>query len=143
MPPEQMFDDPETMLEASDMLADAIRDVRPNARPGHIFTASPAQYFRTVISNTLVRYEYDAADISRWLNDEVLPGAKPPVVNGRYDWRLGAWMWPALLQVLPRLPRELEYRIVGADLVLIDLHANLVVDILENAMPVEEERTKE
>ena len=48
-------------------------------------------------------------------------------------------MWPALLHALPPLPRELEYRIVDADLVLIDLRADLVVDILENAMPVEDE----
>jgi hypothetical protein len=51
-----------------------------------------------------------------------------------YDWRLGAWMWPALLQVLPPLPPDLQYRIVDDDLVLIDLRASLVVDILEDAL---------
>ena len=31
---------------------------------------------------------------------------------------------------LPRLPAELEYRIVSSELVLIDVHAGLIVDIL-------------
>jgi hypothetical protein len=138
LPPEQMFDDPEEMMEARDALADAIRDARPNARPGNIFTAGPAQLFREIIWNTLVEYEYEPDEVIGWLNEEPLPGATRPVVNGRYDRGLGAWMWPALLHALPPLPRELEYRLVDADLVLIDVHANLVVDILENAMPVEE-----
>lgn len=59
--------------------------------------------------------------------------------NGRYDWGLGAWMWPALLKALPPLPRELEYRLVGNQLVLIDLHADLVVDTLDHALYLEEE----
>jgi hypothetical protein len=44
-------------------------------------------------------------------------------------------MWPTLLRVLPELPAELEYRFSDRDLVLIDGHANVVVDILENALP--------
>jgi hypothetical protein len=49
-------------------------------------------------------------------------------------------MWPALLQVLPPLPRELEYRFVDRDLVLIDIHADLVVDILKEALPEPDDR---
>jgi hypothetical protein len=138
LPPEQMFDDPEEMLESSDALAAAIRAARPNARPGIIFTTGPAQLFRTIIRNTLLDKGYFASEIIDWLNDERDSDARPPEVNDRYDWRQGAWMWPALLQRLPPLPRELEYRLVYTDLVLIDLRADLVVDILENAMPIEE-----
>ena len=61
-------------------------------------------------------------------------GAKRPVVNHRYDWRLGAWMWPALLRDLPPLPGDLEYRIVDDDLVLVDVRASFVVDILEDVL---------
>jgi len=42
---------------------------------------------------------------------------------------------PALLQALPRLPHELEYRFIGRHLILRDVDANLVVDVLENALP--------
>ena len=40
-----------------------------------------------------------------------------------------------LAAVLPRLPEELEYRVVGVTLVLVDVHANLVVDVLHGAFP--------
>ncbi len=43
-------------------------------------------------------------------------------------------MWPCVLDALPRLPHELQYRFVGRDLVLVDTHADLVVDILRNAV---------
>jgi hypothetical protein len=42
---------------------------------------------------------------------------------------------PTLLLNLPQLPKELEYRIVGRDLVLRDIGANLVVDYLPNILP--------
>lgn len=137
-PPEQPFDDPEEMIEAAKGLADAIRRARPDARPGNTFTPGSAYVFRRLISDLLSHYRHDPDTLIRRLNDP-LPGAKRPKVNGRYDWELGASMWPALLQVLPRLPAELQYRIVGEDLVLIDLRANLVVDILEHALPAGEE----
>jgi hypothetical protein len=35
---------------------------------------------------------------------------------------------------LPPLPSELQYRMVGGDLVLIDVHASVVVDILTNVL---------
>ena len=37
---------------------------------------------------------------------------------------------PTLLSDLPKLPSELEYRIVGRELVLLDTAANLIVDLL-------------
>jgi hypothetical protein len=40
-----------------------------------------------------------------------------------------------LLEVLPALPQGLQYRLVGRDLILLDLDANLVVDILPEALP--------
>jgi hypothetical protein len=46
-------------------------------------------------------------------------------------------MPPTMFMALPELPDELQYRFVGRDLVLIDLHANLVVDVLREALPAE------
>jgi hypothetical protein len=36
---------------------------------------------------------------------------------------------------LPRLPDELQYRAVGVALILVDTHANLVVDVLHAVFP--------
>jgi hypothetical protein len=50
-------------------------------------------------------------------------------------------MTPAvILEALPPLPEELQYRFVGPTLVLLDVHADLVVDILPNALPVDGSR---
>jgi len=44
-------------------------------------------------------------------------------------------MWPCIIEALPPLPDELQYRTLGRDLVLVDVHANLVLDILREALP--------
>ena len=46
-------------------------------------------------------------------------------------------MWTAALLALPELPSELEYRIVGRDLVLLDPELNLTLDVLDAAFPAD------
>ncbi len=46
-----------------------------------------------------------------------------------------ATMPPSLLAVLPRLPKELEYRIIGRFLVLRDVDAALIVDYIPDLIP--------
>lgn len=141
LPPEQMFDDWEEMSEARDALADAIRNARPNARPGNFFSPGFRAVVTRLVEDTLARADYDLETVLEAINDEVVPGAPPLKVNGRFPWEhVGAAMWPALLQVLPTLPHELEYRFVDRDLVLIDIHADLVVDILKEALPQPDRR---
>jgi hypothetical protein len=136
VPPEQMFDDWEEMSQARDDLAKAIREARPDARPGDILSPSFREVVTTRVEQTLARADYDLATVLRAINSEVVPGGPRLKVNGRFPWEhVGAAMWPALLQVLPVLPRELEYRFVDRDLVLVDIHADLVVDILKEALP--------
>jgi hypothetical protein len=132
--PERMFDDPAEMLRQRALLREAIRNARAGARRGDVFTPDAALAFRRIIVSTVVTARVDPRYLVHGFNDDRLPGAKRPAVNGKFDWRLGAWMWPALLRDLPRLPPELEYRIVDDDLVLIDPRASLVVDILDDAL---------
>jgi hypothetical protein len=42
---------------------------------------------------------------------------------------------PSLLNNLPRLPPELEYRFVNRDLILLDNSANLIVDFIRDVVP--------
>jgi hypothetical protein len=44
-------------------------------------------------------------------------------------------MWPSMLAGLPQLPPELEYRFLGRHLILVDVLANVVVDVLYDALP--------
>ena len=58
-----------------------------------------------------------------------------PQVNARIPAGRNTRPWPALLAALPALPHELEYRVVGLALVLVDVHADLVLDVLKDALP--------
>jgi hypothetical protein len=44
-------------------------------------------------------------------------------------------MPPQILAALPKLPEDLEYRFIGDRLILLDAHANLVVDYIDKALP--------
>jgi hypothetical protein len=139
LPRERLSDDPGELLADRDALRRAIREARPDARTGDLFTPRTAAAFRHIVTATAAAHRVNPKDIVRTMRAERAPGAKQPAVNGPYDWRLGGWMWPALLQALPLLPPDLQYRIVDDDLVLVDLRASLVVDILEDAMAVDED----
>lgn len=65
--------------------------------------------------------------------------APRPVVNERYSWSWPSFAPPPVLAALPVLPVELQYRFVGRDLVLVDIEANLVVDVLPDALPISSE----
>ena len=44
-------------------------------------------------------------------------------------------MPPDVLQKLPKMPEELEYRFVGRHLVILDTHSHLIADFVTNAIP--------
>jgi hypothetical protein len=135
---ERVFDDWGQMLHARQALAAALREARPNARRGDIFNPAVAALFRTRINETLLVSGVTVGTVLDAIHEDAEGDAAPLEVNAPFPWEsVGSAMWPALLRVLPRLPPELEYRFVDATLVLIDTHANLVVDMLEDALPGE------
>jgi hypothetical protein len=133
--PEAMCFDPEQLQSSADLLAAAIRDARTTARTGDIFTPRVADLLRHTIADAAYQTGYAPA-----LLDETSEEGQPVVtwleVNGPFPWRAGHELPPMMLRRLPVLPGELEYRLVARDLVLLDVRANLVVDLLENALTV-------
>lgn len=118
---------------AADAQAQAIRAARPRAKQGDIFTPRVAADFRRCIRAVLTVEGLRADQLVERQHD--LPGRPiAPAVNGRFDWNLEAVMPAVLLAVLPPLPGELQYRFVERDLVLVDIVAGLVVDILPRAL---------
>lgn len=133
-PPRVITRDPAQILFASDALADAIVAARPHARQGDIFTAEATRVFRDRIQVALSGVSFD-----RYLY-ELYEGEKfrnlRAVIHGRDPHcRVPSGIPMALLWALPALPGELEYRIVGRDLVLWDEHAALIIDFIPNAFP--------
>jgi hypothetical protein len=135
LPPERTFDDPRELFATQDALRAAIVKGRPYARQGDVFSPDVARLLIDRLHRVIVDQGDNAADILADIDRERHPHAPTPRVNHRYPWSIGSAMWPTLLAVLPALPAELEYRFAHRDLVLIDVHASLVVDILEAALP--------
>ena len=126
---------PETIRRAIDGMAAAVRAARPDARQGDLFNPTVQQTIRTRIARALKAHGMTPADVrAAELAEGVDSSAVTLVVNGDFPWVIGTAMVPCVIEVLPPLPPELQYRIVRRDLVLIDVHAGLVVDILPLAL---------
>ena len=122
------------IIASSDALAASLRVARITSHEGDIFSPTEADAFRVLIARALYTHHYSAEEMIAAGREEAPPDAPPLVVNTRFPWARGAAMWPCVLLALPSLPEELQYRFVGRDLVLVDVHANLVVDILRDAV---------
>ena len=123
------------LLRAEAAFAAEIRARRTGAHVGDMFTSDVQRTFRKVIARTLTDHQIVAGDLAATLLADVLPGSASPAVNQRFPWQLGSAMPACLLAALPELPKGIQYRLVGRDLILLDLDANLVIDILREALP--------
>jgi hypothetical protein len=121
----------ESINRSMQALATAIRAERPDAKQGDLFTPALGRELRALVGGALLEHGFSATAVR---TNELLAGIDPTTVhlrvNGTFPWGLGVSMFPCVIEALPPLPAELQYRIVGNDLVLIDVHASLIVDIL-------------
>lgn len=106
----------------------AVREARKNTRPGDIFTPEIAAELRRLIA--LAVDHGDGDHIGQSLR-HAEPVQLHLEINDTYPEHAPLQSTPpSLLENLPKLPPEIEYRITGRDLVLLDSKANLVVDII-------------
>ena len=116
-------------------LAAAIRAERPEAKQGDVFTPGLAPELRASIHNALRDNGLTPGDVRENERREAVDARAVTLrVNGTFPWVLASAMFPCVLAALPPLPPELQYRIVGDTLVLIDVHASLIVDLLPHAL---------
>jgi hypothetical protein len=126
--------DQQKIADRASGLAAAILSARPQAKQGDIFTPEAATVFATMIKEEYSRRPPPVLD-AREDTQEELPNFTPEV-NQLYPTTYPlATFPPALLPLLPRLPEQLEYRVVQHYLILRDVEANLIVDFMPNAMP--------
>jgi hypothetical protein len=119
-------------------LATAIRAERPGARQGEFFTPALSAELRASIARSLRDHGFTAADVRDAARVDRIDYSRIELrVNDTFPWVLGVSMFACLIDALPPLPPELQYRIVGDDLLLIDVHASLIVDILRSALAPE------
>lgn len=115
-------------------LAQAIREARPDAKQGDIFTPEISEQFLDVIRGAL--QGSGAPNVRKTIRQgEPVPGVHV-TVNGAYPEGLPlTTVPPTLLRRLPRLPDRLAYRLIDHDFVLLDTEARLVIDFIPGALP--------
>jgi hypothetical protein len=123
-------DTPEQIAVRERLRAEAIQRARVGAKAGDLFgTAAP------LVRATVQRdWRRRTAEERAGLLAEI-PASAPPAVNSVYPTTYPLLTFPpTLLRALPALPEGLEYRLLGAHLVVRDIDANLIVDVLPNVL---------
>lgn len=133
LPPLKQTVEPGQIAEHQHLLASKIVAVRATAVEGTIFTPDVRKAFLPIIQR---HFQGRYARPTRLTLKEGNPVKMRLSINEVYPEGI-PWTTvpPSLIQDLPRLPKEVEYRIVDRDLILWDVKANLVVDILRQAIP--------
>jgi hypothetical protein len=126
--------EPEKIVEHQHALASKIADARRDAHQGDIFTHEVTEEFRKIIYKAFQGPEGRRA--RRTMQQDTPFKVVAMHVNDvfRDDVPLTTTP-PTLMLKLPELPPELSYRFVGRDLVLKDIKAGLVVDLIPKAIP--------
>ena len=112
-------------------LGDTIRDARRGSRPGDILSPALATRILQLVRTDLASRAFlereaileEVPQVRVQVNDRYPPGA--PLATTP----------PLLLARLPPLAPELQYRFLGRTLILLDVDANIIVDVIPDALP--------
>jgi len=113
-----------------------VREARATAKPGDIFTPEARPVIKRLLA--AVFGGPDGKQLKSSIMDEntVDPATIKLTVNARYpDVVPLTSVPPQVLQTLPKLTEDLEYRFVGDWLILLDTHAHVVADYIDDALP--------
>jgi hypothetical protein len=132
LPPLKETDDPQKIADRENLLGASIGKARTTARAGEIF-GDAAPLVATIVRDDLGHRS--RADRAALFSE--MPARVPALgINDVYPPAVPLVTFPpALLQSLPPLPDGLEYRFYGRHLILRDVKANIVVDLLRNVVP--------
>ena len=114
-------------------LGQMIQQERRDAKPGDIFIPASGAVIKRLL--TKVFGGPDGPALKASIMDEN-PGIPDLKVNQRYpDTVPLSTIPPQVLQGLPNLPEEMEFRFIGNTLILMDVHAHIIADLIPNAFP--------
>ena len=123
---------PEQVDRHQRALGSLIQTARREARPGELFAPSMEARVKRILGEVLAGPEGKSVKAS--IMDEN-PGVPRIVVNERYPSSVPLSTMPhPVLAALPKLPEELEYRFLGTRLILLDTHADIIVDFTNPVM---------
>jgi len=124
---------PEQIDRNQRALGKLVQEARPNAKLGDIFTPEARPVIVRLLATIFGGPE--GAQLKASIMDENPIDVKL-AVNGRYPDAVPiSTIPPQVLQTLPQLTEDLEYRFIGDRLILLDTHAHIIVDYIEDALP--------
>ena len=110
-----------------------VQSARAGAKHGDVFTADSAAYIRTVIKTELDSRE--KKEVRQTVLEADTKGV-PIRVNHTYpETKELVEMPPTLLLRLPQLPKQVKFRFVGRNLLLVDRENGLIIDYMTDALP--------
>jgi hypothetical protein len=133
LPPPRPTQDPAVITLRERALAAKLRDAVPAGTHGPLFTEESRPLFRRLIA--AVVHAPGGRNVRGLLMDDN-PAGRELRIHDSYPDRLPlSTVPPPILQALPPLPAEIEYRFVGRMLIVRDVEANFVVDAVPRAVP--------
>ena len=111
----------------------SLRNARPNAKRGEFFLPATADYIRRTLKT-----EFQGKDRKELRENIFETETQGVVLRVNYPYAQTAELseMPAtLLTKLPQLPKELRYRFVGRNMLLVDRESDLIIDFMPDALP--------
>ena len=110
-----------------------VRNARPNAKRGELFRPETADYIRRTL-----KIEFQGKDRKELRETMFETETQGVVLRVNYPYAQSAELseMPAtLLAKLPQLPKEVRYRFVGRNMLLVDRESNVIIDFMPEALP--------
>jgi hypothetical protein len=124
---------PEQINAYRTALEESLRNARAGAKRGELFRPETADYIRRTL-----KIEFQGED-RRELRDTIFETeTRGVVLRVNYPYAQSAELseMPAtLLAKLPQLPKEIRYRFVGRNMLLVDRESNVIIDYMPDALP--------
>lgn len=125
---------PEEIEVHKKQLQESVRTARTGAKHGDIFTPDAAAMIRGIIKEEFKGK--DRVELRKTVLVEAENKGTPLRVNYPYpEAKEQLEMPPTLLLKLPQLPKQIRYRFVGRNMLLVDRENGLIIDYMTDAVP--------
>src|ERR1044072_1214001 len=124
---------PEQIHAYRTALEQSLRSARTNAKRGDLFRPDAADYIRRTL-----KLEFQGKDRQQLRETIFETETQGAVLRVNYPYAQKAELseMPAtLLAKLPQLPKEVRYRFVGRNMLLVDRESNVIIDYMPDALP--------
>jgi hypothetical protein len=124
---------PEQIHAYKTALEQSLRDARTGAKRGELFLPETANYIRRTLKTEF--QGKDRQELRKKIFETEVQGV---VLRVNYTYAESAEfseMPATLLAKLPALPKEVRYRFVGRNMLLVDRESNVIIDFMPDALP--------